>query len=312
MFLERFDPDQLEEVVDGTCTRHRLLPGGLLRIRHERLTLGSGTLNRGRYDMGILADGSFPSGQVSVGVVLAGSSPIAINGFTGPLHSIQLYSEGCDFCYRAAPGTTWFIYTVERERIQRAALRLYDRTLPFPQTGTMSFEPDAEGGRQLARTIENLFAASALAAPLARETAPIAFLEEQLHYNLAHALYDREGADPCREFRVVKQRCQIVDRAEEYLRASLHDSFSLTKFADAVGASPRMLEYYFRRIYGMTPNAWFRTMKLNAVRDELQKSSSMGTRVSDIAMHWGFQHLGRFSVQYGKLFDEHPKDTLRR
>ena len=34
--------------------------------------------------------------------------------------------------------------------------------------------------------------------------------------------------------------------------------------------------------------------------------------VTEIAMSWGFSHMGRFSVEYRKRFGEPPSDTLRR
>ena len=53
-------------------------------------------------------------------------------------------------------------------------------------------------------------------------------------------------------------------------------------------------------------------MKLNEIRRELQQTNGAGERISDIAMRWGFLHLGRFSEEYRQLFGECPSDTLRR
>ncbi len=61
----------------------------------------------------------------------------------------------------------------------------------------------------------------------------------------------------------------------------------------------------------MPERTWFRCMKLNAIRREMQGSPDTGERISDIAMRWGFLHLGRFSEDYRRLFRERPTDTLR-
>ena len=37
-----------------------------------------------------------------------------------------------------------------------------------------------------------------------------------------------------------------------------------------------------------------------------------GTTVTQTALQWGFQHLGRFSGEYARRFGESPSDTLRR
>ena len=47
-------------------------------------------------------------------------------------------------------------------------------------------------------------------------------------------------------------------------------------------------------------------------RDELLISRPEDTRVTDIAMRWGFQHLGRFCQIYKRRFGETPTATLRR
>jgi len=36
------------------------------------------------------------------------------------------------------------------------------------------------------------------------------------------------------------------------------------------------------------------------------------TEVTDVALRWGFAHLGRFSASYKAIFDETPGSTLRR
>jgi AraC-like DNA-binding protein len=42
----------------------------------------------------------------------------------------------------------------------------------------------------------------------------------------------------------------------------------------------------------------------------LLHADEQGT-VTDIALRFGFSHLGRFSVLYRHVFGECPKDTLR-
>jgi AraC family ethanolamine operon transcriptional activator len=53
-------------------------------------------------------------------------------------------------------------------------------------------------------------------------------------------------------------------------------------------------------------------MQLNAARRDLRMARDRSERISDIAMRWGFLHLGRFAEEYRLLFGERPTDTLRR
>ena len=56
---------------------------------------------------------------------------------------------------------------------------------------------------------------------------------------------------------------------------------------------------------------YLKKYRLNAVRQEILEHGS-ARNISAIAMGWGFTHLGRFSAEYRKLFDETPTMTLQR
>ena len=311
LFLDRCDPDQLTEVVDGSSMRHRVLPGGTLGAELETLQMGSSRLQRGLYHMGILVDGAWPDGLITVGFVLEAPAHATVNGFACPPLSIQLYCEGCELSYRSPPGSAWFAYLVERERIQQAALQLFGRPLPIPDTGSLSVQPEEIDGRRIAAAIQAFFALGAYPHPSQAIEALCRTMEEQLHYDLACALHNGRRQDRSWEARRVAQRRSVMVHAEEYLRANISETFSLSELAGAAGISARTLEHRFLETYGVTRMKWFRSMKLNGIRSELQQSRGTGERISDIAMRWGFLHLGRFAEEYRQLFGERPRDTLR-
>jgi AraC family transcriptional regulator, ethanolamine operon transcriptional activator len=307
--LKCCDPEQLVDVIDGTSLHHRVLPGGALSVDVEKLRLGPATFTRGHYGMGILADGALTGDLITVGIVLASPAEVTVNGFVCPPLSVQLYAEGCELTYRAPPGSTWFAYSIERVRIQQAALALYGRPLPIPPSGSVSNMLDRPAQQRIASGIRALFTAAIGAGHDESADQVCTAIEDRLRYELAGALEDAGDTDDQRH---VEQRRRLMARSEEYLRANLSEVFSLSDFAAATGASPRMLEHHFRRIYGVTPHAWYRSMKLNGVRRDLKKARNTGERISDIAMRWGFLHFGRFSKEYRWLFGERPRDTLRR
>jgi AraC-like DNA-binding protein len=61
----------------------------------------------------------------------------------------------------------------------------------------------------------------------------------------------------------------------------------------------------------MPPVAYLRVTRLNQARLDLTRPPP-GTTVTDVAMRWGFLHLGHFSKAYRDLFDETPRETLAR
>jgi AraC-like DNA-binding protein len=310
LVLERCDPDRLVALIDGTEMRHRILPAGALNVRIEKLHLGSGVVQSGRYGMGVLADGALPSGMDTVGFILDAPADVTINGFLCPPLSVQLYGEGCELSYRASPWSAWLAYCLERERIQQAALDLYERPLPLPEQGSISIQPEAPAARRIATIIQALLAVGARAGSGKTINPLWVSLEDQLHYDIACAL--NGGTESGGTLKHVAQRRRLMARAEEYLRDHAGEPFRLSELTTATGVSQRMLEYHFSRLYGVNPHTWYLCMRLNGVHRDLQRARGTGERIGDIAMRWGFFHLGRFSEDYRRLFGERPRDTLMR
>lgn len=53
-------------------------------------------------------------------------------------------------------------------------------------------------------------------------------------------------------------------------------------------------------------------MKLNLVYRDLKHAPAKHETVSNIALKWGFTHMGHFSRHYTELFNENPSQTLKR
>lgn len=55
---------------------------------------------------------------------------------------------------------------------------------------------------------------------------------------------------------------------------------------------------------------YLRDQRMMAIRRELMSPEAV-TTVTDSALKWGFNHLGRFSTYYARHFGEKPSETLR-
>ncbi len=73
----------------------------------------------------------------------------------------------------------------------------------------------------------------------------------------------------------------------------------------------RALPEHFRMSEGMSPMAYVRGVRLQKAREEMLRCDGTGT-VTEIAMHWGSDHLRRFGVEYRRRYGETPSTTLRR
>jgi len=76
--------------------------------------------------------------------------------------------------------------------------------------------------------------------------------------------------------------------------------------------SVRTLHAAFQEQLGESPMSYVRRIRLGRVRADLLAADPRSTRVTDVAMRWGFFHQSRFAQQYRRQFDELPSATLHR
>lgn len=102
-----------------------------------------------------------------------------------------------------------------------------------------------------------------------------------------------------------------VKRVEEYIRTHLHEPLTIERLAEFSGVSASTLFSGFRNCHGVSPMAWVRQLRLERVRDELRGAAAEPVSVTDVALKWGFAHLGRFAMEYKRAFGESPSVSLR-
>ncbi len=87
---------------------------------------------------------------------------------------------------------------------------------------------------------------------------------------------------------------------------------SVADLATVSDVSARTLFTVFRQRYGTGPIGFLKARRLEAVQRALLAADCLGTTVTEVAMHFGFFHLGQFSQDYRQAFQELPSETLRR
>lgn len=111
---------------------------------------------------------------------------------------------------------------------------------------------------------------------------------------------------------MTNRRQLVLRRTLDYLQANPNSHVTVHELAQVVGAGIRTLEYVFSDYFGRTPKAYLTTRRLIGARRELKRSNAESTRVGDVALSWGFWHLGRFSMGYRQFFGELPSQTLEK
>lgn len=104
---------------------------------------------------------------------------------------------------------------------------------------------------------------------------------------------------------------RLAQKAADWLRAHLEEQLTIRDVCRALGVRERTLHAAFCEHLRTSPKAYFKGLRLTQARDELLRADP-GTRVTDVAMRWGFLHLGWFAHDYSRHFGETPSATLRR
>jgi transcriptional regulator GlxA family with amidase domain len=108
---------------------------------------------------------------------------------------------------------------------------------------------------------------------------------------------------PCRD---------LVEQAEKLALADLDEPLHIPALCRALAVSERTLRKAFRRIHGLPPCRHLRMLRLSRARRALLSADCKRMTVTEIATCFGFVELGRFSVEYRKVFGESPSQTLSR
>jgi len=109
------------------------------------------------------------------------------------------------------------------------------------------------------------------------------------------------GTTPRRE--ALHRAIEICDR--------LRVPKTMPQLAALAGVSQRSLERAFQEMLGIPPRQYLHSRRMQAAHQELRVRNSQSTRVTDVATYCGFTELGRFAVEYKKMFGKSPSETLK-
>lgn len=105
-------------------------------------------------------------------------------------------------------------------------------------------------------------------------------------------------------------RPRSVRRVIDAIETSCEQPFTVVDLAALAGTSVRGLQDAFHKYVGTPPMAYLRDIRLDRVHGDLLAADPTRTSVSDVAIRWGFRHLGRFAADYRHKYGETPSYTL--
>lgn len=190
-------------------------------------------------------------------------------------------------------------------KIEQLCARLLGYSLQNPLRFELRpFSPELEQIWQ--RTLLYLYANDGDALPLteAAQASFDEFLMTLLLHQHRHS-YSEELAGP-----VSSPIPGLVRRAERYMEDHAAAPITIAEVAAELSVSVRSLQAGFREWRNGTPHLFLREIRLRRVHEAL--SAGHEENVTDVALRFGFSHLGRFSAYYETKFGERPSATLRR
>src|SRR4051794_11465150 len=219
-----------------------------------------------------------------------------------------LFNPTDAFTVRWSPEAVQLALKLPRRPVEAHLGKLIHRPVERPISFNLGLDLTSPAGQSLLSTVH--FLRRELARPGGIATMPVARdqLESLVLTQLLLAIPSnytellRSPEPPVRNGHVRR----VVDLIEAHPERDL----TLAELAHAAGTTARALQRGFKEIVGMSPTAYVRAVRLDRVHAELLSEPDVS--VTDVAMKWGFFHLGRFAQQYRERFGVVPSQTVRR
>ncbi len=105
-----------------------------------------------------------------------------------------------------------------------------------------------------------------------------------------------------------------VQKAQAYLQAHCDQAITIEDLTAYTAVSARSLYKGFKEHQGISPMVYLKLVRLQRVRERLlqAREANEALQVTQVAMDFGFAHLGHFSRAYRQQFGETPGQTLGR
>ena len=298
-------PDELQEKAVGWDIEHHQLSPGNYRISMDIVHTRNLQLSKITHHIGTHERGSICRGTYAVSLpVLLDPSPLYCCGGRVETEDCPAIQSGEEFDTHAAGGVNYLTIVADGTLLDQEAVLLTGR--PF---ASLIRAQRVRIGRKDQLLLVQMV--SALMHALKNTPKPpLGGLQELLEKQLIESLVLAIRPPDVGKLKFSNRR-QIAWKAEQLIRKHLHRNLNVEQLCSLLGCSVRSLHLGFKERYGMTPMKYARIMALNGVSRDLRNLPPAAT-ISDVAMAWGFYHLGRFSQQYRQLFDELPGVTVKR
>jgi AraC-like DNA-binding protein len=231
-----------------------------------------------------------------------------MNGAEIGINQIALINPGASYISRLSGATRWGAVTLAKGDIDDLGITDTGGCLNGSAEVTVLTPPPA--------VLDRLRSLHVYMGCLAKND-PASAVDTQLTHDLEYSLIDTVHG--ILNMRASRSRGRgrshhrlIVDRFRMLLEAHEEGPVSLVDISRRIGTSGRTLRLACQEHLAVSPLRYVFLRRMRSARRALLQADPDILHVTDIATDHGFWELGRFAVNYRKLFGESPSATLRR
>jgi AraC family ethanolamine operon transcriptional activator len=305
--LRTRDPDELAEGFRPWGLRFRQLGGGSFRGQLKLLRLGRIQVVRASGNRRLHAQGSLPPGSFGFAPVLPRNEAAIWRGRRCKTGQVVTLDPAQEADHVTAADFEFVSLTVDGDFFRQCAAVPGGFDPEERLAGRLAITPSPACCRALTDHLTDLLDQVEARPDLFIQPQARQALEQGCVRRVVEMIAQSSGGDRTECWSSKRER--LVRRADDCMRARLGGPLALLELCRELGVSERALHYAFQEVRGLSPMAYFRASRLNAVRQELKAAAGTAT-VREVAQRWGFRHTGEFAAAYRRLFGELPSQTL--
>lgn len=296
--------EEFGEVVVGTRREVVQLQHGKLRGRVSHASIGSLRVDLARFNLGMRTKGASGAEGVVIGMLADSADRVTRSSYESEPGDVLVTPAGSEHENRYYGGGSVIIVTIPSDDISSSFQS--EGELGDPAAWRRShFKGNAYIVQNVVPRLHSLVARLG-ETPLEADAAEYwkrAVIEAMSATIISGTSSERDGPLP--------SSLKVVKQVEGYLDAAGPGPIHISEICRQMHLSRRTLHRAFHEALGKGPIAFLRHRRLCAVHSALRAPKDIRT-ISEIAMQFGFQNLGRFAGYYHRLFGEYPSETRSR
>jgi AraC-like DNA-binding protein len=257
----------------------------------------------------VLVQGAAARGSASLVLLRPQGAPITSNGEAVDHHDLLVHGPGTEHALAGGPGVGYALL-VAAEELERRLAHLLREDPPPIEGRRYRVRVGAGVAAALAQTYRDIILHSEAAADVSARRRLCDELEQAVVDRACVALAD--GWPPTQNAPMtLAKREALLKEALALVDERLARRIQLTDLCAELGVSVETLRLAFRELLGMPPMRYVHLERLRRCRTRLQTADPKRDSVKAMALDCGFRDLGRFALDYRRLFGESRNETLR-